>query len=231
MKWLKVNTEPKALKAPVAIGESVKIPLSSKAANTVKAAGKKRPLTLSWHSYCSGGSTTTPSLTHWGHPTHSQLTKDTVVELTRCSHWSFTVAVWLFVIEKFLYQWWSTRASNAKMIATLMCVSALCLVVRVSVDLNCLLWVNHCFLSFIFPLFSGLLFLRTALADLSQDCYKKSHIQGTWVSVTWTWPDFDCPLAVPWKKSATWFHQKLALDTDLTHMVGYKQISYSHNFP
>ena len=37
MRGLKVNTEPKkVMKAPVAIGESVKIPLSPKAANTVK---------------------------------------------------------------------------------------------------------------------------------------------------------------------------------------------------
>ena len=50
-----------------------------------------------------------------------------------------------------------------------MCVRALCLVVMVSVDLNCLLWVNHCFLFLFFP---GLLFLRIALADFSQDCYK-----------------------------------------------------------
>ena len=105
-----------------------------------------RSLTLSWHSYCcSGRSTMTPSLTHWRYLTHSQQTKDTIAELTRCTHWSFTVAVWLSLIEKFLYLWWSTRANNAKMIATLMCVSALCLVVMVSVELNCLLWVNHCF--------------------------------------------------------------------------------------
>ena len=41
MRGLKVNMEPKVMKAPIAIGESVKIPLSSKAANTVKAIEKE----------------------------------------------------------------------------------------------------------------------------------------------------------------------------------------------
>ena len=41
MRGLKVSTEPKVMKAPVAIGEPVKIPLNSKAANTVKAIEKK----------------------------------------------------------------------------------------------------------------------------------------------------------------------------------------------
>ena len=41
MRGLKVNTEPKVMKAPVAIGESVKIPLSPKIANTVKAIEKE----------------------------------------------------------------------------------------------------------------------------------------------------------------------------------------------
>ena len=41
MRGLKVNTEPKVMKAPVAIGESVKIPLNPKVANTVKAIEKK----------------------------------------------------------------------------------------------------------------------------------------------------------------------------------------------
>ena len=40
MRGLKVNTEPKVMKAPVAIGESVKIPLKPKVANTVKAIEK-----------------------------------------------------------------------------------------------------------------------------------------------------------------------------------------------
>ena len=41
MRGLKVNTEPKAMKAPVAIGESVKIPLNPKVVNTVKAIEKE----------------------------------------------------------------------------------------------------------------------------------------------------------------------------------------------
>ena len=42
MRGLKVNKEPKVMKAPVAIGESiVKIPLNPKTANTVKTAKKK----------------------------------------------------------------------------------------------------------------------------------------------------------------------------------------------
>ena len=41
MRGLKVNTEPKVMKAPVAIGESVKIPLSPKVANTVKTIEKE----------------------------------------------------------------------------------------------------------------------------------------------------------------------------------------------
>ena len=41
MSGLKVNTEPKVMKAPVAIGDSVKMPLSSKAATTVKAIEKE----------------------------------------------------------------------------------------------------------------------------------------------------------------------------------------------
>ena len=61
MRGLKVNTEPKVMKAPVAIGESVKIPLSPKVVNTVKAIEKEGH----WHSSCcSGKSTTTPSHIH-----------------------------------------------------------------------------------------------------------------------------------------------------------------------
>ena len=45
MRGLKVNTEPKVMKAPVAIGESVKVPLSPKIVNTVKVI-EKRSLTL-----------------------------------------------------------------------------------------------------------------------------------------------------------------------------------------
>ena len=41
MRGLKVNMEPKVMKAPVAIGEPVKIPLNPKAANTVKAIEKE----------------------------------------------------------------------------------------------------------------------------------------------------------------------------------------------
>ena len=41
MRGLKVNKESKVIKAPVAIGESVKIPLNSKVANTVKATEKE----------------------------------------------------------------------------------------------------------------------------------------------------------------------------------------------
>ena len=41
MRGLKVNKEPKVMKAPVAIGESVKVPLSPKVANTVKAIEKE----------------------------------------------------------------------------------------------------------------------------------------------------------------------------------------------
>ena len=41
MRGLKVNTEPKVIKVPVAIGGPVKIPLSPKAANTVKAIEKE----------------------------------------------------------------------------------------------------------------------------------------------------------------------------------------------
>ena len=41
MRGLKVNKEPKVMKAPVAIGDSVKIPLSPKVANTVKTIEKE----------------------------------------------------------------------------------------------------------------------------------------------------------------------------------------------
>ena len=41
MRGLKINTEPKVMKAPVAIGESVKVPLSPKVAITVKAIEKE----------------------------------------------------------------------------------------------------------------------------------------------------------------------------------------------
>ena len=41
MRGLKVNTEPKVMKAPVAINELVKILLSSKVVNTVKAIEKE----------------------------------------------------------------------------------------------------------------------------------------------------------------------------------------------
>ena len=41
MRGLKVNMEPKVMKASVAIGDSVKVPLSPKEANTVKAIEKK----------------------------------------------------------------------------------------------------------------------------------------------------------------------------------------------
>ena len=41
MRGLKINKEPKVMKAPVAIGESVKVPLNPKVANTVKAIEKE----------------------------------------------------------------------------------------------------------------------------------------------------------------------------------------------
>ena len=41
MRGLKANKEPKVMKAPVAIGESVKLLLSPKVANTVKAIEKE----------------------------------------------------------------------------------------------------------------------------------------------------------------------------------------------
>ena len=41
MRGLKVNTEPKVMKAPVAISELVKVPLSPKVVNTVKAIEKE----------------------------------------------------------------------------------------------------------------------------------------------------------------------------------------------
>ena len=41
MRGLNVNTEPKVMKASVAIGESVKTPLRPKIANTVKAIEKE----------------------------------------------------------------------------------------------------------------------------------------------------------------------------------------------
>ena len=41
VRGLKVNKEPKAMKAPVVIGESVKMPLSPKVTNTVRAIKKK----------------------------------------------------------------------------------------------------------------------------------------------------------------------------------------------
>ena len=99
MRGLKVNTEPKVMKAPVAIGESVKIPLSPKVANTVKAIEKvtDTQLALLLLRQVNNNSFTYTMRHH----THTQKTKDTVTGLTRCTHWSFTVAVWLSLIENF----------------------------------------------------------------------------------------------------------------------------------
>ena len=48
MRGLKANKEPKVMKAPVAIGESVKIPLNPKVTNAVKVIEKEGSLTLNW---------------------------------------------------------------------------------------------------------------------------------------------------------------------------------------
>ena len=83
----------------MATGESVKIPLSPKVANTVKAIEKVTDTQLALLLLRQVNN----SLTYTLRTSHSLSTKDTVEELTRCTQWSFTVAVQLFVIEKLLY--------------------------------------------------------------------------------------------------------------------------------
>ena len=99
VRGLKVNTEPKVMKAPVAIGEPVKIPLNPKVANTVKAIEKVTDTQLALLLLRQVNNNN--SLTYTLRTSHSLSTKDIVAELTRCSHWSFTVAVWLSLIENF----------------------------------------------------------------------------------------------------------------------------------
>ena len=84
MRGLKVNTEPKAMKAPVAIGESVKIPLSPKVTNTVKAIEKVTDTQLTFLLLLR--QVNNNSLTYILRTSHSLSTKDTVVELTRDVH-------------------------------------------------------------------------------------------------------------------------------------------------
>ena len=83
MRGLKVNTEPKVMKAPVAIGEPVKIPLSPKAANTVKAIEKVTDTQLALLLLRQVNNN---SLTYTLRTSHSLSTKDPVAELTRDEH-------------------------------------------------------------------------------------------------------------------------------------------------
>ena len=80
MRGLKVNKEPKVMKVPVAIGESVKIPLSPKIVNTVKAIEKVTDTQLALLLLRQVNNN---SLTYTLRTSHSLSTKDTVAELTR----------------------------------------------------------------------------------------------------------------------------------------------------
>ena len=207
------------MKIPVVIGESVKLPLNPRQPTQWrllrrKATDTQLALFLLLRQVNNNSFTYTMR-----HRTHTQKTKDTVTGLTRCTHWSFTVAVWLFVIEKFLYLWWSTRANNAKMIATLMCVRALCLVVMVSVDLNCLLWVNHT--AFIFSFFRASVFedsIGWPLPGPLQKISHTRHLSVSFVNLTRPW----LPLSSAWKKIRNLISPKIGLG-HRSHSYGWLQ--------
>ena len=107
---------------------------------------------------------------------------------------------------KFLCPWCSTKTNDMKKGSTLMCVRALCLVVMVSVDLNCLLWVNHCFLSFIFSFFRASVFedsIGWPLPGPLQKIPHTRHLSVSYVNLTRLW----LPLSSAWKKKlATRLH-------------------------
>ena len=83
IRGLKVNKEPKVMKAPVAIGDSVKIPLNPKVANTVKAIEKVTDTQLALLLLRQVNNN---SLTYTLRTSHSLSTKETVAELTRDVH-------------------------------------------------------------------------------------------------------------------------------------------------
>ena len=83
VKGLKINSEPKVMKAPVAFGESAAIPLNPKIANTVKAIEKVADTQLALLLLRQVNNN---SLTYTLRTSHSLSTKDAVAELTSEVH-------------------------------------------------------------------------------------------------------------------------------------------------
>ena len=122
---------------------------------------------------------------------------------------------------KFLCPWCSTKTNDMKKGSTLMCVRALCLVVMVSVDLNCLLWVNHCFLSFIFSFFRASVFedsIGWPLPGPLQKISHTRHLSVSCVNLTRPW----LPLSSAWKKIRNLISPKIGLG-HRSHSYGWLQ--------
>ena len=83
VRGLKINSEPKVMKAPVAFGESAAIPLNPKIANTVKAIEKVADTQLALLLLRQVNNN---SLTYTLRTSHSLSTKDAVAELTSEVH-------------------------------------------------------------------------------------------------------------------------------------------------
>ena len=121
---------------------------------------------------------------------------------------------------KFLCPWCSTKTNTAKVIATLMCVRALCLVVMVSVDLNCLLWVNHCF--HFFPSFFRASDFEDSigwpLPGLLQKIPHTRHLSVSYMNLTRLW----LPLSGALKKISNLVSSKIGLG-HRSHSYGWLQ--------
>ena len=134
------------MKIPVVIGESVKLPLNPRQPTLWRLLRRKGH----WHS----AGTLPPAqagqqqqLLHlYNETSHSHSKNKGHCYRVNKMHTLVIYCGCVVVFDwKFLCPWCSTKTNDMKKGSTLMCVRALCLVVMVSVDLNCLLWVNHCF--------------------------------------------------------------------------------------
>ena len=120
---------------------------------------------------------------------------------------------------KFLCPWCSTKTNDMKKGSTLMCVRALCLVVMVSVDLNCLLWVNHT--AFIFSFFRASVFedsIGWPLPGPLQKISHTRHLSVSCVNLTRPW----LPLSSAWKKIRNLISPKIGLG-HRSHSYGWLQ--------
>ena len=90
-----------------------------------------------------------------------------------------------------------------------MCVRALCLVVMVSVNLNCLLWVNHT--AFIFSFFRASVFedsIGWPLPGPLQKISHTRHLSVSYMNLTRLW----LPLSSAWKKISNFVSSKIGLE-------------------